>query len=219
MPADENWRILTRTAGSDVEVKKSHFLGELRLCRTEEEAMAFVNEVRRKHRDARHHCFAMRIGRPGSVFERSSDDGEPQGTAGKPMLELLKGASLYDVCAVVTRYFGGTLLGTGGLVRAYSDALKEALAGSESAELKEGYSLRLKCDYSMANRIRRAAAAAELSLLEEYYGTECELVYLIPGEQMDSFARKVNELSAGAVEAAAGTAVAFYGDRRPVIYG
>ena len=92
---------------SRAEVKKSHFICNLRLVKNENEAKDFIAFIRKKYYDARHHCFAMRIGSPEKVFERSGDDGEPQGTAGKPMLEILKGADLYDVCAVVTRYFGG----------------------------------------------------------------------------------------------------------------
>ena len=218
MPADQKWMILISTGSSDVEVKKSHFLGELKRCRSEEEATEFIAEIRRKHRDARHHCFAMRIGKPGNVFERSSDDGEPQGTAGKPMLDLLKGACLYDVCAVVTRYFGGTLLGTGGLVHAYSDALKEALNASESAELKEGYRIALRCDYALANKIRRAAASMELYTMEENYGADCELVYLVPAEEAGQFERKVTELSAGQAETGSGMPVMFYGIEKPAIY-
>ena len=164
--------IITVPGSSDVEVKKSHFLCALKTVRSEDEARAFIDEVRKKHYDARHNCFAMRIGSPDKVFERSSDDGEPQGTAGKPMLDILKGAELYDVCAVVTRYFGGTLLGTGGLVRAYSDSLKEGLEASEIAELTEGVELKITAGYALAEKVKRMAAAAGAYTLNEEYGAD-----------------------------------------------
>ena len=213
-----NYNVITKPGTSDVEVKKSHFLTSLRCCRTEDEAKAFIEEVRKANRDARHNCFAMRIGSPDNIFERFSDDGEPQGTAGRPMLELLKGNGLCDVCAVVTRYFGGTLLGTGGLVRAYSDSLKEAIADSEICALSAGYSVAIRCDYSTANRVQRFAAGLGLFTMEENYGADCELVYLIPTEDAGNFAAKVTEMSAGSAEVSLRERVLYYGNEHPAIY-
>ena len=99
--------------------KRSRFIATLKHCETEEAAAEFISALKAKYWDARHNCYAYSV--ENGALKRFSDDGEPQGTAGKPMLEILKGAALYDVCAVVTRYFGGTLLGTGRLVRAYGD--------------------------------------------------------------------------------------------------
>jgi uncharacterized YigZ family protein len=212
-------RIILRAGSSDVEAKKSPFLGELRSVGSEEEAKAFIEEVRKKHYDARHHCFAMRIGTPGSVFERSGDDGEPQGTAGKPMLEILKGAELYDVCAVVTRYFGGTLLGTGGLVRAYSDSLKEALQDSELAEVVSGILMRIECSYSLAEKIRRAAQNQGIHILKEEYGAECALHCLMRENEADSFRKKVTELSNGSVTPETTGTVLFADGEKPLLYG
>lgn len=189
--------ILAKAAESDVEVKKSHFLCELKLVKSEDEAKAFIDSVRKKHYDARHHCFAMRIGSPEAVFERSGDDGEPQGTAGKPMLEILKGAALYDVCAVVTRYFGGTLLGTGGLVRAYSDSLKEALTKSEMAELKSGLKIKVCCGYSEAEKIKRQAYNMNIKSIGEEYTENCIISFLVPEGDKDVFLNKVSQLSLG----------------------
>jgi len=197
--AADSYKIILNSAESDVEIKKSHFLGELKNVRSEEEAKEFLEEVRKKHRDARHHCFAMRIGSPENVYERFSDDGEPQGTAGKPILALLQGAGLYDVCAVVTRYFGGTLLGTGGLVRAYSDSLKEALELSESAELTKGFRFCLTSDYSMSNRIKYLAGTMDLFTLSEDYSDVCSLTYILEKEKFESFTSKVREMSGGKV--------------------
>ena len=213
-----DYNIIVKPGSSDVEVKKSHFITSLKCCRTEDEAKAFIEEIRRANRDARHNCFAMRIGDPSRIFERFSDDGEPQGTAGKPMLELLKGAQLTDVCAVVTRYFGGTLLGTGGLVRAYSDSLKEALLSTKTAALNTGYRIDVCCDYSTANRLKRLAASMELYTMDEVYGTGCELIYLVPEEQTDGFIWKITDASSGSARIKTGEKVLYYGTEKPAVY-
>ena len=210
--------IITIPGSSDIEVKKSHFLCTLKNVRSEEEARAFIDEVRKTHYDARHNCFAMRLGSPDKVFERSSDDGEPQGTAGKPMLDILKGAELYDVCAVVTRYFGGTLLGTGGLVRAYSDSLKEGLASSEIAELTKGTELQITAGYGLAEKVKRMAAAEGAYTLKEEYGAECTLTYLVRQEQEQSFNAKLTAISNGQLEAVRVRELLFAGTSRPVLY-
>ncbi|MDO4265944.1 MAG: YigZ family protein [Eubacteriales bacterium] len=212
------YRIITKLSEAETEVKKSRFLAALAPCRSEEEARAFLESVKKKHYDARHNCFAFRIGDPEQVFERQSDDGEPQGTAGKPMLEILKGNALYDVCAVVTRYFGGTLLGTGGLLRAYSDALREALNTAPSEELKRGIRLRIACDYAMANRVKSLAARSELFTEREEYAENCTLYYLLPETEEPSFSEKVREMSAGKAETERLSAVLYYGMEKPEVY-
>jgi putative IMPACT (imprinted ancient) family translation regulator len=118
-----------RDAEAEIEVKRSRFLCTIARVDTEDAARAVVERLRKQHWDARHHCFGLRIrqGRLHPEVERSSDDGEPAGTAGAPMLEVLRGREVSDVVAVVTRWFGGTLLGTGGLIRAYGDAVSAAL--------------------------------------------------------------------------------------------
>jgi len=189
--------IVTCSVESDLEAKKSHFIGELKNIKSEEEAKAFLEEVSKRHREARHHCFAMRIGTPGNVYERFSDDGEPSGTAGKPILALLQGAGLYDVCAVVTRYFGGTLLGTGGLVRAYSDSMKEAIGLADISTLSDGYRFTLCCDYSMANRIKYLAGTMEIYTEKEEYSDICSLTYILEKDQFEDFTGKVREMSGG----------------------
>jgi len=117
---------VARGAEAEIEVKRSRFLGTVARVASEDQARAVVDEARRSHWDARHHCSAFVLG-PEPAVQRSNDDGEPSGTAGAPMLEVLRGRGLSDVVAVVTRWFGGVLLGAGGLVRAYSDAVRAAL--------------------------------------------------------------------------------------------
>lgn len=215
----EQMKIVTASTESDLEAKKSHFIGELRNIRSEEEAKEFLEEIAKKHREARHHCFALRIGTPGNVYERFSDDGEPSGTAGKPILALLQGAEMYDVCAVVTRYFGGTLLGTGGLVRAYSDSMKEAISLSETAVLAEGYRFTLSSDYSMANRIKYLAGTMDLYTEKEEYSDICAFTYVLEKEKYEDFTGKVREMSGGRVLPSGVTEICYYiKNGKPTVY-
>ena len=212
------YNIITDALEGTVEVKKSVFIGELRNVRSEEEAKEFLEEVRKKYRDAGHHCFAMRLGEPGSEFEKSSDDGEPQGTAGKPILTFLKGEDLYDVCGVVTRYFGGTLLGTGGLSRAYSDSIREAFGVSVKSELYKGRKVHLKCDYQLSNRIKYLSQTMEIYTEKEEYSDVCDLYYLVEEEKFPVFSGKVTEMSGGKVVPLSDDPLYFYKDQKPVVY-
>ena len=124
---------------------------------TEEEALAFIEEMRKKYWDARHNCFAYVIGEKGEL-QRCSDDGEPSQTAGRPMLDVLLGEEVRNVCAVVTRYFGGTLLGTGGLVRAYSGAVQEGLKNSVIVTKRLADRLEVQTDYNSVGKIQYIAA-------------------------------------------------------------
>lgn len=133
--------------------KKSRFIGHAAPVKSEEEARAFIEAVKKKHWDARHSCSAFIIGESGTLM-RSSDDGEPQGTAGKPILDVLLGADVKNIVIVVTRYFGGTLLGTGGLVRAYSRAAREALAAAGVCELAYCRRLAIGCSYTDFGRVQ-----------------------------------------------------------------
>ena len=140
----ENYKIIYKEGTGELVEKKSRFIAQIRAVKSEEEALAFVEETRKKYWDARHNCYAYIIkGEGATPTARCSDDGEPSQTAGKPMLDVLMGEELIDVCAVVTRYFGGTLLGTGGLVRAYSGAVKEGLANAQILEKKESFQAKL----------------------------------------------------------------------------
>jgi len=122
----ESYITVRNQASDEVTIQKSRFIGHAAPCASEEEAQAFLQSLRDRYRDARHHCYAYIIGQNSGIM-RYSDDGEPGGTAGLPMMNVLKGASVVDCCVVVVRYFGGVLLGTGGLVRAYTEGCKIAL--------------------------------------------------------------------------------------------
>ena len=138
--ATDSYRVLLSGGEGEIVEKKSRFIATIRKCETEEEAVAFIEEMKKKYWDARHNCSAFIIGSRGELT-RCSDDGEPSGTAGRPMLEVLTGSGIRNIAVVVTRYFGGTLLGTGGLVRAYTQAVKEGLAHCETGILRKGCEL------------------------------------------------------------------------------
>lgn len=157
----EGTKIIYEGGQGEIEEKKSRFIGQVFSVTTEEEALGIIEQVKKKYWDARHHCYAYIM--EGGVLEdgtvtsdicRFSDDGEPGGTAGKPMLEVLLGENLVNVLVVVTRYFGGTLLGTGGLVRAYQQATKEGLLNSRIASRKEGVRMDVTTDYNGLGKLQ-----------------------------------------------------------------
>ena len=201
-------KILTEIKNAEIEVKRSRFIASLSRAGSEEEAAAFIEAVRKKHRDARHNCFAMRVSLP-DILERSSDDGEPSGTAGRPMLDMLKGFELVDTVAVVTRYFGGTLLGPGGLVRAYSDALREALSSSNTAELCPGEEAVLVSGYELLNQIKYNAGRYGISICSEEYSEQCRLSLIIDDESRQAFVGEIERFSMGRLRLT---------EERPVLY-
>ena len=145
-------RVLLRGGQGEYEEKKSRFIATIRKCGSEEEAAAFIGEIRKKYWDARHNCYAFCIG-PKGELTRCSDDGEPGGTAGRPMLEVLVRAGLRDAAVVVTRYFGGVLLGTGGLTRAYTRAVQEGLKNCVIGRMRDGFEVEIRTDYNGIGKI------------------------------------------------------------------
>lgn len=187
-------------AGGEGEIieKKSRFIATVRPVESEEEALAFIEEMRKKYWDARHNCYAYIIkGEGATPTARCSDDGEPSQTAGKPMLDVLMGEELIDVCAVVTRYFGGTLLGTGGLVRAYSGAVKEGLANAQILEKKQGVRMEVTTDYNGVGKIQYLAAQEGIDTLDSQYTDKVVFIFLVPEEQEESFQAKLVESTNG----------------------
>lgn len=173
---------------TDLEVKRSHFLGRAARTRTQEEARAFIASVRAAHPAARHHCSAFIVTVPGGrPIERSNDDGEPPGTAGRPMLETLRAADLTATAVVVTRYFGGVLLGTGGLVRAYSEATARALAAAKRVRLTTRHLWDVRLPVADAGRIEAELRAAcgrgehDLTVEETVWGATHAVLLLATG--------------------------------------
>ena len=144
----ENFLTIQEEEQTQVVEKKSRFIAEIYPVTNIQEVQNKIKEIKKKYYDAKHHCIAYRIIKEGRVIERASDDGEPSGTAGLPMLNILKGNNLCNVLVVVTRYFGGILLGTGGLVRAYSEATNLVIQKSKMINITEGYEMILKLEYN-----------------------------------------------------------------------
>ncbi|WP_309504693.1 MULTISPECIES: IMPACT family protein [Nocardioides] len=191
---------VARDAEAEIEVKRSRFLCTLRRVDDEAAARAVVESLRRQHWDARHHCSAFRL---HPDVERSSDDGEPAGTAGAPMLEVLRGHSgsgVSDVVAVVTRWFGGTLLGAGGLVRAYGDAVREALAEAGTLRRSLVREHLLDLDHAAAGRVESDLRARGIAVLDAQHGALVTLRLGVPPEQEGRLAALVAELTSGAAE-------------------
>ncbi|HEY0643038.1 MAG TPA: YigZ family protein [Nocardioides sp.] len=188
---------IRRAATGDVEDRGSRFLCTLRRVADEDEARALVAELRREHWDARHHCSAFVIG-PLAELQRSSDDGEPAGTAGAPMLEVLRGAGVSDVAAVVTRWVGGTLLGAGGLVRAYGDAVRAALAEAGTLRRTLLAELALELDHADAGRVEGELRARGVSVLEVAYDARVRLLLAAETDQVERVSALVAAATSGA---------------------
>ena len=174
--------------------KKSRFLGGVYPVTSEQEAKEILERVRRQHYDARHNCWCYLI-QDGPV--RYSDDGEPQGTAGQPMLNVFQRQEITNVCCVVTRYFGGILLGAGGLTRAYSKGARDALAAAGVATMGLWARVRLSCPYPLFERVKLEIAAADGILDDMDYGTDVTLTVSLPSERRETLQGRLTELSAG----------------------
>lgn len=179
--------------------KRSRFIGQLWPVETEEEALAKIAAVKKEHYDARHNCFAYILRDSGTV--RYSDDGEPQGTAGQPMLAVLQGAGLENVCCTVTRYFGGVLLGTGGLVRAYTAAAKAAVEDAGISRMALWQSVTLCCPYKLFDRIKRLLEEQEAVTETIDYGADITVSALVREDRRERFDAALTELSAGSITA------------------
>ena len=172
-------KILYEGGVGELEEKKSRFIATTLPISSQEEALEFIEKMKKKYWDARHNCFAYVLGDRHEI-QRFSDDGEPGGTAGKPMLDVLLGEDIHNIAVVVTRYFGGTLLGTGGLVRAYSGAVKEGLAASVVLEKQPGQKILLKTDYSDLGKVQYLLLNQNIPILSEDYGVDVTFEVLIP---------------------------------------
>lgn len=190
------YKTVFETATALLEVKKSKFIAEIRHIETDEEALNLLKEFKKKYYDATHNCSAYVL-REDNGLRHSSDDGEPSGTAGKPMLDILVGEGLSDVLVVVTRYFGGTLLGTGGLVRAYSGAVKEVLSKASIVEIQEGYLLEFSIDYAMLPKITHLCKKLQILIYETLYLEAVRLKLVIPPHFYGKFMKEMTELTSG----------------------
>jgi uncharacterized YigZ family protein len=188
----ETYKTVLEGGTGEITEKKSRFIATVRPVKTEEEALAFLEEMKKKYWDARHNCFVYSVGL-NREYTRCSDDGEPSGTAGRPMLDVILGEDIYNVAVVVTRYFGGVLLGTGGLVRAYSKAVQEGLAASRIIEKRRGIALKVTTDYTGIGKIQYIAGERNIPILNSEYTDKVVLELLIPSEDVDAVQKAVTE--------------------------
>ena len=193
------YRIPASPGESELTEKRSRFLGHVRMVESEEEAKAFIAEMKRKYYDARHNCWCYAV-RSGA--ERYSDDGEPQGSAGIPMLEVLRRRGVTNAVCVVTRYFGGVLLGTGGLLRAYTQSTADALDAAGIAVVRAWTEAEARCSYAQAERMKTEAAALGAVTEDVVYGADVTLKLLIPREKTEAVKARLFDASAGSVRLA-----------------
>ena len=190
---------------AEYEDKHSRFLSHIRAVETEREAKAFIDEMRTLYADATHNVYAY-ILREGSIL-RWSDDGEPGGTSGQPTLSVLQGAGLTNVCCVTTRYFGGILLGSGGLVRAYSSAARLAVNAAGIAVMRPWRKGCFSCSYAQYDRLRRFLEMRGARVENTAFGAEVEIVFSAPEKQCEAVGAALRDTSAGTVEVIYGATV------------
>lgn len=197
---EQTCKIVFEDGCGEIVEKKSRFIAHVYCVHSEAEAMEQIEAVKKQYWDARHNCYAFIIGNSNAI-QRYSDDGEPGGTAGKPMLEVLLGEKMTDCLVVVTRYFGGTLLGTGGLVRAYQQAVKEGLAHSVIAEKKQGKEISFTTDYNTIGKIQYLIGneADKAYILDTVYTDKVEIKILCLENFLAEIIKKITEISNGKV--------------------
>lgn len=188
----EQYRTVYEGGEGEITEKKSRFIATVHLVESEEEALAFLEEMKKKYWDARHNCYVYSIGM-NREFTRCSDDGEPSGTAGRPMLDVILGEDIYNVAVVVTRYFGGVLLGTGGLVRAYSKAVQEGLAASKVILKQKGIALKITTDYTGLGKIQYIAGERNIPVLDSEYTDKVVMKLLVPVQDVGSVQKAITE--------------------------
>ena len=193
----EEYLVPTRDAAAEFVERRSRFIGHIWVTETEAEALERIKSMREKHWDATHNVYAYLI-RDGAM--RYSDDGEPQGTAGMPVLEVLRRQQLYNVCCVVTRYFGGILLGAGGLVRAYTRAAKEAVEAAGISEKRVWTKIGVQCPYHLFDRLRQQTEELGGLVDKADYGAQIDLTIMVPQSATDGYLQRLSELSAGRVQ-------------------
>ena len=190
------FRVPFAPAESEFVEKRSRFISHIWPVESEEQAQQYIKEMKARYYDARHNCWCYRI---GHAVARYSDDGEPQGTAGQPMLKVLEREEVTNVCCVVTRYFGGILLGAGGLTRAYSKGAKDALIASGIAVMGAWARVKVPCTYPLFQRVKLEIESANGVVDDVQYGADVVLAVSLPAEQTEGLQHRLTELSAGGI--------------------
>lgn len=194
-----SYKTVKKDAFAEMEIKKSRFLAHIAEVRSEEEAEALIKETRKKYYDASHSCSAYILNSDKGI-RHSSDDGEPSGTAGKPILDVISGAGLSNVIVIVTRYFGGTELGTGGLVRAYSGATAEVLKNSEIVEVTDARLTEFVIDYGLLPKLQHICMELGIIIYETEYFEKVKISVLITEKASGKFFKELIEITAGMLD-------------------
>lgn len=195
----EPYKIIEYGGTGEIEEKKSRFIAHVAAAGTEEEALAFIEAKKKQFWDARHNCYAYILGEQTQIM-RFSDDGEPTGTAGRPILEVLMGSGIRNIVVVVTRYFGGTLLGTGGLVRAYTKAAQAGIAASDVRQMCYGYELTIVTDYNDIGKVQYLLGQRGISTVDADYAEQVSVRVRVPYEEKDVVINEITEATAGKAE-------------------
>ena len=196
-------KVILENKTAEIVEKKSRFIANIFYVENIKDAEEKLAEIKKKYYDAKHNCFAYVIGLDGEIV-KSSDDGEPQGTAGHPMLDILKGNELTNCIAIVTRYFGGTLLGTGGLVRAYSDSLKSAISLTKTSEIKAAYEVSFEINYDDYGKIENVVQGINtvdqnIYSLDKVFEDVVKLKYLVNENVFEKFRNELKNITKGKV--------------------
>lgn len=188
------FRTLHSYGSDEYIVEKSKFIGHAKPVQTEEEARMFVEEIKQKYKDATHNVWAYTIGQSMNI-QRYSDDGEPQGTAGIPTLELIKKEDLRNVVVVVTRYFGGIKLGAGGLVRAYTKGAKVGIEAGIVIEKVKYTEVKIKIDYNLLGKIQNEIMNLELTIKDTIYGEDVEIIVYVRNEDVENLKSRIIDIT------------------------
>jgi len=215
-------KVIKGHAQAEITEKRSRFIANVYEIHSEEEALEILESVRKQYYDARHNCYAYVLGERGET-QRFSDDKEPQGTAGKPILEVLTRQGYHNTLIVVTRYFGGILLGAGGLLRAYTQAASEGLAEAEkngsSSAVFHGRELSVSCTYTLSGKIQYMISQMLIPVSDTIYDEQVTFRMTIPDEQIDLFVRKVTEATNAQAKICEGPAMSYIlSEGKPLLY-
>lgn len=196
MAMKQTYDVVYEGGSDEIVEKKSRFIAHVFPVHSEQEAVEHIEQIRKQYWDARHNCHAFVIG-PNDEISRCSDDGEPSGTAGRSILEVLQGRGIHNALVIVTRYFGGTLLGTGGLVRAYSQATQAGLAASRIMTRQSGRKLSIGTDYNGIGKMQYIVGKRNIPVLDTRYAEAVEMDVLVPEGECTSLQKEITEATAG----------------------
>lgn len=189
-------KILIEAGVGEYEEKKSKFIAHLKKIDSEDDAITYINELKKEYWDARHNCYAFIMGNRNEV-QRFSDDGEPGGTAGKPILDVIAGSGIHNIVMVVTRYFGGVLLGTGGLVRAYQKSSIDAIEKSIVIDKMSGVRINVTTDYTGIGKLQYLVATLEATEMNTEYGENVIMDVIVPTQNYEKFVESITEATSG----------------------